>query len=114
MVTNATATIYRPLTDGSDYDRVYIDSVMWQGSQSKTLSTGGTKDAANTNIFIPLDLIDHIPTGSYIVCGECEYIYSTEHPIREFTKCYKPLTVLQVTKCDYGTADMQHWEVIAR
>lgn len=114
MVTNATATIYRPLTDGPDYDRVYVDAVMWQGSQSKTISTSGTKDAANTNIFIPLDLIDHIPTGSYIVRGKCEYIYSAEHPIREFTKCYKPLTVLQVTKCDYGTADMQHWELIAR
>lgn len=114
MVTNTTATIYRPLTDGLDYDRVYIDLVMWQGSQGKTISTGGTKDSANTNIFIPLDLIDHIPTGSYIVRGECEYIYSAEHPIREFTKCYKPLTVLQVTKCDYGTADVQHWELIAR
>ena len=114
MVTNATVTIYRPLTDGPDYDRFYIDSVMWQGGQSKTISTGGTKDTESTNIFIPLDLIDHIPAGSYIVRGKCEYIYSAEHPIREFTKCYKPLTVLQVTKCDYGTAEMQHWEVIAK
>lgn len=114
MLTNADATIYRPSTDGSDYDRVYLGGVCWQGSRSKSINTGGAKDAANTNIFIPLDLIDHIPTGSYIVRGECEYIYSAEHPIKEMTKCYKPLTVLQVTKCDYGTADMQHWEVIAK
>lgn len=112
MLTNADATIYRPSTDGSDYDRVYLGSVCWQGSQSKTISTNGTKDTAGTTVFIPLSLIDHIPTGSYIVRGDCAYLYSPEHPIREFTKCFHPLTVLQVVKCDYGSPDMQHWEVV--
>lgn len=111
MITNADATIY--LSTECGFDCVYLPKVMWQGSTSASRSTSGEKGSESTRIFIPLELLKSIPKGSYIVRGACEYLYSQEHPIAELTRDYGALTIIAVIRCDYGSANGQHWEVTA-
>lgn len=111
MITNATATLYISMADG--FDRLFLPAVMWQGAETQTRSVTGADGGNSTSVYIPLAQVDDIPKGSYIVRGDCDYIYSCEHKISELTRGYAALTITKVTKCDYGSTDMQHWELTA-
>lgn len=108
MVTNGSATLYHKT--GSGYTRTFIAAVCWQGAESAAMSVNGKKNAAETEIYIPFSVFSgEIAAGDYLVRGDCPFIYADG--ITGLIKEYHPLTIMTVERCDYGSAELQHWEV---
>lgn len=113
MTANTSATLYHKTSAG--YDRAVIHSVMWQGEHNGSISASGKRGAENTRVFIPFSEYDgEITVGDYLVRGICPFIYQEGNKISELTKGYSPLTVISTARRDYGSADMQHWEVTGK
>lgn len=108
MMTNASATLYHKA--GSGYTRTFISAVCWQGAESAAVSVSGRKNAAETEVYIPFSAFSgEIAAGDYLVRGDCPFVYADG--ITSLIKAYHPLTITAVERCDYGSAELQHWEV---
>lgn len=50
--------------------------------------------------------------GDYLVKGDCSGEYGPEHPIRYLAQEYDDvLTISTVSTRDFGSKEMQHWEI---
>lgn len=111
MVTNGSATLYHKTESG--YTRTFIPAVCWQGAESAAVSVSGRKNAAETEVYIPFSAFSgEIAAGDYLVRSDCPFVYADG--ITGLIKEYHPLTLTAVERCDYGSAELQHWEVIGK
>ena len=63
-------------------------------------------------VFIPFsEYVGRLDTGDYLVRGICPYVYNGT--VKPLVQEYKAKSILRLTMCDYGSPDMQHWEVSA-
>lgn len=100
MLTNAVCTIVR--SDNDEYKIIGVYPCMWQETESYEVKKYGAENADKAAIFIP-DLSANVQKEDFIFRGE----------IAEIT-VENALTVMSVTRCDYGSEDMRHLELGAR
>lgn len=133
MYTNTSATIYAKTKTG-EYLRTMLDAVFWDGSQGTRYSQGARHSQDALFVAIPFsvetgkkylppkeweragmeDAKKHwtLKPGDLIVKGECPYLHSPESPIGILTSQYDNVyTITLVDTADFGSEDMQHWEV---
>lgn len=100
MITNAVCTVVR--ADEGEYKVIGVYPCMWQETEGYEVKKYGAENADKAVIFIP-ELSANIKKEDFIFRGEITEINLNE-----------ALTVMSVTRCDYGSEDMQHLEVGAR
>ena len=98
--------------EGNSLERYEIQA-FWQETTGVTPSAQGDKTNSETEVFIPFSEYEgRLDTGDYLVRGICPYVYNGT--VKPLVQEYKAKSILRLTMCDYGSPDMQHWEVSAR
>lgn len=98
--------------EGNSLERYEIQA-FWQGTTGVTPSAQGDKTNSETEVFIPFsEYLGRLDTGDYLVRGICSYVY--HGTVKPLVQEYKAKSILRLTMCDYGSPDMQHWEVSVR
>jgi len=100
MLTNAVCTVVR--ADEGEYKIIGVYPCMWQETEGYEVKKYGAENADKAAIFIP-GLSADVKKEDFIFRGEIEEINLNE-----------ALTVMSVTRCDYGSEDMHHLELGAR
>jgi len=100
MLTNAVCTVVR--ADNDEYKIIGNYPCMWQETEGYEVKKYGTENADKAAIFIH-DLSADVKKEDFIFRGEITEINLNE-----------ALTVMSVTRCDYGSEDMRHLELGAR
>ncbi len=101
MITNAVCTVVR--ADEGEYKIIGNYPCMWQETESYEVKKYGAENADKATIFIP-DLSADVKKEDCIFRGE----------ITGEINLNEALTVMSVTRYDYGSGYMQHLEVGAR
>lgn len=100
MITNAVCTVVR-----SDESRiVWHGECMWQEVKAHEVKKYGEERADNVTVFIP-DISADIREGDMMIKGKYT---DCDHVIRN------GLTVMSVSRNDFGSPDMQHLELGVR
>lgn len=126
MYTNADCTVfnrvYDPKTRTDRWQVTQIHGVFWENRKSSNVIASGMKEADSVLIFIPFSVPDYrkpkefeadssgwtLRPEDYVVKGLVEYT----GPILELTKRFDDVIMItSVDTMDYGSPDMQHWEV---
>lgn len=126
MITNSKMSIFNKYTDSKTKDVIYIkhviDNVFWDDSKGVNLSMGYDK-ADKVNIYIPFDKNDMsdyvtpklytgkgwtIQNGDFIVRGEVTETQVSK--IKDLSK-YECFEITLVDKKDFGSNNMQHFEI---
>lgn len=102
MITNDVCTIIR-LDDNEDYQIVGCYPCMWQETEGYEVKKYGEENADKAAIYIP-DLSADVKKGDTICRGK----------ITEVENVDGMLTVMSLTRHNYGSADMQHVKIGAR
>ena len=120
MVSNADCTIYVQQGATAIYARFPISGVFWEDKREVGFSQSGAADLNGIRVFISIDRVS-LPELSassqrrmYIVRGIVMEEVLDSAGLRHMIELRHPLTVTSVTKRDYGSQGMQHWEVTAR
>ena len=141
MQTNTSCTLYNRYekNNGVYYQKTVLKAVFWDGGQQggergRQGGTGKTQKKEETGrVFIPFFVFaggrtyckpkewDSLPDkskfftlrpGDYLVKGDCSGEYGPEHPIRYLAQEYDDvLTISTVSTRDFGSKEMQHWEI---
>ncbi len=101
MPINTVCTVVR-IIDGM-YKIIGVYPCMWQETEGYEVKKYGVENADKAAVFIP-EISADVKKTDYIFKGEI----SGEINVSE------ALTVMSVTRCDYGSADMQHIELGVR
>lgn len=113
MLKNTACTLY--LTrDSKTYTRVFCPAVHWEDVRGRNINKTGSEAVDSVKIWIPLDAADLDEQSGYIVRGECTFLPSEAHPIRELLTAEKAFTLTSSARYDFGSPPMQHWEVYAK
>lgn len=128
-----TVTVYNFTKAG--YNRTVLTGVLWIDTKGKNVNKTGSTAVDSLKVIIPFTVdsdgsvyktpADYQTSPSvawtlqtkqkdFIVKGECPYICSVAHPISELLSGYDALTITDVKTCDYGSAELHHWEVGAK
>lgn len=113
MLTNASCTLYLADSNGQTYTRVYCPACHWEDVRGININKTGSTDVDSVEIFIPLDATPP-PVRGYIVRGDCDFIPSGRHPMRELIMQGNTFTITSAARYDFGSKSMQHWEVYAK
>ena len=113
MLTNTGCTLYLTDAKGQDYMRVYCPACHWEDTRGININKTGTTQVDSVEIYIPLDATPP-PLHGYIVHGECSFIPSESHPIRELIMQGGAFTITSAAQYDFGSQSMRHWEVYAK
>lgn len=84
------------------------------GCRGRNINKTGSEAVDSVKIWIPLDAADLDEQSGYIVRGECTFLPSEAHPIRELLTAEKAFTLTSSARYDFGSPPMQHWEVYAK
>lgn len=132
LLTNTAATLYNRYTeDGAEkYARIVLRDVSWQAGRQYAFYQDGVSGGSVADVFIPFSVdaegksfLPHkqfTPEGwtlqkkDYLVKGVCPYEHGLAHPISELLSSYDVVTITGVETCDFGPADLDHWEVSCR
>jgi len=117
MRTNADCTIYiksvNPTTRTEEWTSVQVRGVMWENRKAANVIQSGMLEADQATIYIPLERGPlNLQPGFVIVKG---LVYDAIHS--GFTmadlkrKHPDVLTIRSVDRMDYGSAQMQHWQI---
>lgn len=91
----------------------YEIRAFWQETNGVTPRTQGDKTTSETEVYIPFSgYSGRLDTGDYLVRGICPFAYNGT--VKPLLQEYKAKSILRLTMCDYGSPDMQHWEVSAK
>lgn len=128
-----TVTVYNYTKAG--YNRSVLRGVLWEDTKTKNVNKTGSTTVDSVKLFIPFSVdsggtVYKLPVNyqispsdawtlqtkqkDFIVKGECQYIPTPGESISELTTVHDALTITSVTTCDYGSTEMQHWEVGAK
>ena len=112
MIPNADCTVftqkYDPATRKNSWVATVIRGVFWQGSIGSRLGENGRREDNETVIFIPFSTYLNAEIKSE------DKIYKGAADVTTPIGLEGALTVTGVDTFDYGSADMQHWEVTAK
>ena len=116
MLTNDDCTLY--LWDNGAYRRVVVYGVHWEDTQGADISKTGSTGANTAEVYLPLSAL---PSGvsirasgrDYIVRGVAMQDVDEDHSILDVAKSHALRTITGAVLCDFGSRDMQHWEVTA-
>lgn len=139
MQTNCNITLYNkyidPTTRAEKYQRTVINNVMWQGAKASSAASGGLLASNTANIFIPFALgtqykdaqtwLALVSKTGYWTLQEGDVIVKTAvtdeittSPVFTLTnlkaKYANVVIVTSVDLADYGSPDMQHWQIGAK
>lgn len=119
MYTNADCTIYHRVYDREkrteSYQRRVIEGVFWEDHKGANVIKSGMEKADKATIFIPFSVDPFVlKPGDRIVRGAVDLeIEGGKISVLEDT--YEDvLVVTSVDRMDYGSPDLQHWEVGGR
>lgn len=118
-------TVFNKYYDSAAHEEKYkctvIDALAWQETKAANIVKSGMQDADSTMIFIPMGQEgyikplqwDHVngwtlQSGDVIVKGAIDHTGTIEDI---FTTYDDAITITSVDTYDYGSPDMQHWEV---
>ena len=111
MRPNADCTVfsstYNEVTRKNEWVKTFISGVHWQGSIGSKNNKSGMVQDNETIVFIPFS------ATNFIIKPEDKILKGTTTATLP-TGLKDALTVTGVDTFDYGTADMQHWEVTAK
>lgn len=126
MYTNTNMCVFNkyiePFTKTSTYKKHVIDNVFWDDSQAISLSTGFDKDN-KVDVFIPFDKNDlsgykepknyngtgwTLRNGDFIIKGD---VTETEVDGIKDLSAYETFEITASDKKDFGSYNMQHFEV---
>lgn len=111
MQPNAICTVfshkYNEETRKYDWIKTVISDIYWQGSTGSKNNKSGMVQDNETIIFIPFS------STNFAVSPEDKILRGTTTEIIP-TNIKGILTVTGVDTFDYGSLDMQHWEVTAK
>lgn len=132
MITNTACTVYSP-APGGGYVRVALDAVFWRDTAGANIQKYGTANANTAKVLIPFDVfadgkafIHHksfadpetqwtiVPQKSYIIKGVTDLLIQPGQKISEILAECDWRTVMTIDTNDFGSSDMQHWEVGAK
>lgn len=119
MMTNAAITVYnKTITkEGSIWTRTPVWGVNWQENRKVAVGNNGFVTADETTVFIPFEASPDLTVrkGDIIVHNVVSFEIDEmkrESNIKALKHKYADvLTVISVKKRDFGSPDMQHWEV---
>lgn len=119
MYTNADCTIYHRIYNREkrteSYRRRVIQGVFWEDRKGANVIKSGMEKADKATIFIPFSVGGFdLKVGDRIVRGTADLeIDGSKISVLEDT--YEDvLVVTSVDRMDYGSPDLQHWEVGGR
>lgn len=108
MITNGDMTLfirsYDKETRIDQWQSVFIKGVLWEDNQKGDIVKGGMEKSDSVTIFIPFSMVekgvvfaigDKVARGSATSMDTCK-------------------TITGIERFDYGSLDMQHWEVYAQ
>lgn len=126
MYTNADCTVfnrlYDPATRQDTWKATQLQGVFWENRKAANVIKSGMKEADSVLIFIPFSMTGYQPPKEFkrdpvgwtlrpedwIVKGHVEY----EGPITGLADRFdNVVAITSVDTMDYGSPDMQHWEV---
>lgn len=132
MITNTPCTVYTPCKDGS-YSRTILDEVFWRDTKGINIQKYGSENANSTIILIPFAVNAEgksfviykafenpntqwtlQPQKSYIIKGIIDIIPVMGTKISAILEKFDYRVVMSVDTNDFGSEDMQHWEVGAK
>lgn len=112
MKPNADCTVfncvYDPVSRKNTWQAKVINGVFWQGGTGAKVGKSGMREDNETVIFIPFSSIGQLT------------LLPEDKIIRGISDATTPvgldgtLTVMAIDTFDYGSPDMQHWEVVAK
>lgn len=130
---------YDKQTERTLYSKTYLFGVDWQGSNAIAIRDKGLISEDKTEIFIPFSIESvkkYIKPKIYsrlsdnerenyftfsnkdkVVKGIVDFDVTGEkgHTIKDLENNYDDvLTIINVSTFDYGSENMQHWEVLAK
>lgn len=94
-----------------------IEGIFWQEKMGAKLTKDGVYEANEVHVFIPFSAKSHRIFGTLEEFRENPTDYFTlcpEDKIMRGISSGRSLTILSVNTFDYGSEDLQHWEVIAK
>lgn len=101
MVTNAICTVVRVVNN--NYTVIGAYPCMWQETDAYNVKKYGAVNAGSAAVYLP-DINADIVKGDYITRSD----YAADMGAVGLLK------VVSVARCNYGTADMHHIEIIAK
>lgn len=117
MLVETDCTVY--IKNGATFERRYIEGVHWEEVEGVNINRTGAHDVDALVVYIPLQSAD-LPTytkrksrNDYIVKGNVEQVI-TPGNLPDFLKTYDAFTITSIAKNEFGSPNMQHWEVGAR
>lgn len=132
MRTNCNITLYNKVS-GETYQRTELHGVFWENRKGVNVIKSGLTAADQASIYIPFYVDDGyqkpkswqalatktgkwtLQTGDYIVKGIVTDAISSTFTISNLKATYDD--VLQITSVDtqdYGSPDLQHWQIGAK
>jgi len=120
MRTNTAMTLYSKAIVNHDevWTRSVVNAVQWENADiannSSRVGSAGVMEADQVVVYIPFiiapDLI--LNPGDYVVRGEVDDEIDTGFTITDLRKKYRDVAVVRrVNRLDFGSYEMQHWEV---
>lgn len=112
MTPNADCTVFRQevnkVTRKNEWVKTFISGVFWQGSIGSKIGNSGTREDNETVVFIPFSAV------SALSLKPDDKIFKGTAEATTPLGLNGALTITGIDTFDYGSADMQHWEVTAK
>jgi len=111
MFSNASCTLYSPV-DSRAYSRTVINGVWWEETSAINIQKFGISNANKATVNVPITAIAP-KANDYLVKGEIDFIVdgTAGHTITDLLKSHNALKVISADTYDYGSVDLQHYEV---
>lgn len=116
MRSNSDLTLYqRSVVAGSEaWTRVQVLAVHWEDSDGARVLPNGTIRDDKATVYVPFARAVEFAEGDVIVRGLVTDTITTSFTISDLKRKYRDtLTIKRVTRRNFGSAAMQHWELSA-
>ena len=120
MVTNADITVFNKsvANDGNRWIRRPVRDVFWQENKKMSVGSDGFVSADITTVFIPFSSAPDLVVRKGDIIARNVIIFEIDESeklsnLKALRHKYNDvMTVMSVSKRDYGTLEMRHWEVV--
>lgn len=120
MVTNADITVFNKsvANDGNRWIRRPVRDVFWQETKKMSVGSDGFVSADITTVFIPFSSAPDLVVRKGDIIARNVIIFEIDESeklsnLKALRHKYNDvMTVMSVSKRDYGTPEMRHWEVV--
>lgn len=116
MQSNSDMTLYqRSVVAGAEaWTRVQVLAVFWEDSDGAKVMPNGTIRDDKAVVYVPYARSVEFAEGDVIVRGLVTDTVNASFTMSDLKRKYRDtLTIKRVTRRDFGSAAMQHWEIAA-